>query len=427
QRITPLLKHLDGLHTLYVVPVNWMAGIPIEPMLPDRTISYVPSGTFLARRGKTLDKPNTILALGDPVFPKLAETKPALSVLPPGGLLLTQVVPNGVAAKANLKPGDVLVSYAGTKLESVEQLGKLIADNAEKKEVTVEFWRESEDKVVPRDVAPGRLGVILDREPAREAILAKRKSDTMLAKLTRGEEWAELPGTSIEVAELQKLFGPSGSTYLTRAEASEQNLDALRKKGALKGYKYVHIATHGQANNVIAFNSKIILSQDRPKATMAPLGEPLLDNELTASEVMDHWKLEAELVTLSACETGLGLQAGGDGLLGFAQSFLLAGSRSVCLSLWKVDDRATALLMDRFYQNLVKKKMAKAVALKEAKDWLKNLSVSEASQRLGTLMEGVSRGSRPAREDIAKLPEDKAKPFAHPVYWSGFVLIGNPE
>ncbi len=435
QRIAPLMAHLEGIETLYVVPVNDMAGIPVEPMLPDRTICYVPSGTFLARRGQPLEGPDTILALGDPVFPKLAEPPAAPTALPPGGLLITEVVPEGEAARAKLQAGDVLVSYAGTRLESVKQLGELIAANAGKKEVACEFWREDEDKVVPRTLAPGKLGVAIDPEPARDAIAARRKSDALFASLTRGDEWTELPGTEVEVGELRKLFGgeKNGSKYLTRSEASEQALDALRKADTLKNYKFLHLATHGETNDTIAFNSRIILSQDRPKATEAAAGEPLLDNQLLAKEVMDHWKLNASLVTLSACESGLGRQGGGDGLLGFAQSFLLAGARSVCLSLWKVDDRATALLMDRFYRNMIEKKMTKVAALKEAKEWLRNLSVAEAADRLANLTDGVARADRPRRKDVVDLSaqkeksNDPVKPFGHPKYWAAFILIGSPD
>ena len=58
-------------------------------------------------------------------------------------------------------------------------------------------------------------------------------------------------------------------------------------------------------------------------------------------------------MTLSACETALGRDAGGEGFVGFTQALLMSGTRSVCLSLWKVDDTATALLMQRFYANLL--------------------------------------------------------------------------
>jgi CHAT domain-containing protein len=233
-------------------------------------------------------------------------------------------------------------------------------------------WREGQEKLAERELAHGPLGVVLAKEPAPEAIIARRQADQMLAKLTRGDDFAELPGTQVEIARLAALFDAKSITVLTRADASEQSLDQLRKAGDLKQFRYLHLATHGQANNVRAFDSALI--QTRPVKLPEPRsGEPYLDGRLTAAEVLEYWKLDADLVTLSACESGLGRQGGGDGLLGFAQSFLLAGSRSVCLSLWQVDDTATALLMDRFYRNLLGKRedgakpMGKAEALREAK------------------------------------------------------------
>ena len=102
-------------------------------------------------------------------------------------------------------------------------------------------------------------------------------------------------------------------------------------------------------------------------------GLPIFDGRLTAEEVLEQWHLNADLVTLSACQTALGKYENGEGFVGFAQALILAGSRSVCLSLWKVDDTATALLMNRFYENLLGKReglkgpMKKAEALAEAK------------------------------------------------------------
>ena len=80
---------------------------------------------------------------------------------------------------------------------------------------------------------------------------------------------------------------------------------------------------------------------------------PALYSEITALEVARTWDLDADLVVLSACETALGKSAGGEGLLGFAQPLLAKGARSLVLSLWKVDDEATALLMTRFYKNFL--------------------------------------------------------------------------
>jgi tetratricopeptide (TPR) repeat protein len=437
QCIAPALKHLDGVKTLYVVAVHEMAGVPVELIAPEYTVSYIPSGTFLARRGKRLDKPATILAVGDPTYPEVKPDKVS-AALPPNGLLIMQVVPEGSAARARLQANDVLVSYAGQKIESLDQLGKLIGDKANEKEVTIQFWREADDKVVARDVPSGKLGVLLAKEPAREVIAAKRKTDALLARVSRGGEWSELPGTHVEVNALERLFGKDNVTSLTRSNASELALDTMRKNGDLTKFRYLHFAMHGEANNVRAFDSKLILAQDTPRETLSKPGEPLLNNELSAGEVLEHWKLDADLVTLSACETAIGKSGGGDGMLGFAQAFLLAGSRAVCLSLWKVDDCATALLMDRFYRNILGKRddnarpMAKAAALSEAKSWLKDLTMEEAETRLGKVTQGVVRGPKHGREILPEIQvpmgSDKSnRPFAHPRYWAAFVLIGDPD
>lgn len=429
QRLAPVEKHLAGIRTLYVAGVNEMAGVPVEVLLPDRAIGYVPSGTVLARKGKPRAGPATLLALADPVFPR-PKGAVVRTALPPGGLLITQVVPGGAAAKARLQAGDVLVAYAGTKLGSADQLARLTVKTAGGKYATVDFWREADDTVATRDVAPGELGVVLAEGSARALLAARRRA--------AGPDgtWAELPGTHAEVTGLTKLFGPDRAKVLTRSDASEPALEALRARGDLAKFRYLHFATHGRADADRAFDAKLILSQDRPRVPTPAAGGPVLDNELTAGEVLAHWQLDADLVTLSACETALGKPAGGDGLLGFAQAFLLAGARSVCLSLWKVDDTATALLMDRFYRNLLGKRegltgpMDKAAALREAKAWLRGLTVAEATGRLGAITQGVSRGEQPALEVLPAVPKPAgptARPYAHPRYWAAFVLIGEAD
>jgi CHAT domain-containing protein len=436
QRIAPLSKHLAGVKRLYIAPVNQMAGIPIEALTDRYTVSYTPSGTYLARL-KDRERPCStgVLAVGDPTFPPAKEA-PQPTALPPGGLLITQVVPGGNAAKARLQSGDVLLSYAGTDLTSVEQLGKLIEAQSGAKSVVVKVWREGQEKLNEREVAPDKLDVVLAKEPAREAITARRQMDQMLAKLSRGEDYAELPGTQVEIARVAELFDGKNVTTLTRADATEQRLEAMRKADELKKFRYLHFATHGKADNFRSFDSTLILT--RPEKIPEPrAGEPWLDGRLTAAEVLEYWKLDAELVTLSACESALGRQGGGDGLLGFAQAFLLAGSRSVCLTLWQVDDTATVLLMDRFYRNLLGKRedkakpRDKAAALHEAKHWLRNLTATEALERLSTLTDGVVRGERPARmEKAVPIPKDAGKdykPYSHPRYWAAFILIGDPE
>ncbi len=439
QRLAPVDKHLKGVKTLFVVPVNAMSGVPVELLADGYRVSYVPSGTFLARLE---DRPrpvgDRVLALGDPRFDLDSDKpRPAPVALPPGGLLVTQVLPTGTAAAARIIPGDVLLTYAGTDLKDSDQLEQLTRDKASEKTVEVTVWRDGKTGV--RSVASGRLGVVLDKTPAPEAIAARRQADHLLASV-RGDVWKELPGTRIELARLTALFGPERVTVLADVHATEPALEALRTGDRLKEFRYLHFATHGEANHVSAFQSQLILVQDKAaRQAMPRAGQPTLDGKLTAREVLEFWQLDAELVTLSACETALGRVGGGDGQLGFAQAFLTAGSRSVCLSLWKVDDAATALLMDRFYQNLtgqrqeLKGSLGKAEALAEAKAWLRTLSLAEATQRLGTITDGVGRGKDQPALKVAPPAADpkadprEARPFAHPRYWAAFVLIGDPN
>src|SRR5262249_21698125 len=152
-----------------IAPVDQMAGIPVEALTDQYIISYTPSGTYLARlQDRPPPRGTRLLAVGDPIFRPTQAAKPA--ALPPGGLLIAQVLPGGNAAQARLQAGDVLVAYAGQELTSLEQLGKLLAAKASDKSVVVKVWREGQDKLTERELATGRLGVALAKEPAREAI-----------------------------------------------------------------------------------------------------------------------------------------------------------------------------------------------------------------------------------------------------------------
>ena len=437
-RFAPLEKHLQGVKTLYVVPAGKMSGVPVEVLTDRYRISYVPSGTYLARQ-KDCPRPASERVSG-PRRPALrhrsGQTHSACSAA------AERTAGDSSAAhrrrrRARIVPGDVLVTYGDIDIKDLPHLLKLIADKASDKTVSITVWRDGKTDV--REVPSGKLGLVMDKTPAPEAIAAKRKTDALLVSV-RGGGWKELPGTRIELARLSALFGPDRVTVLADVGASEPALEELRTADRLKEFRYLHFATHGEANQVSAFQSQLILTQDKAaREAMPRASQPTLDGKLTAREVLKFWNLDAELVTLSACETALGRAGGGDGQLGFAQAFLTAGSRAVCLSLWKVDDSATALLMDRFYQNLTGKReglkapLGKADALAEAKTWLRNLSLEEATQRLGTITNGVARGTeQEALKVVPPVAEPKAnpkevKPFAHPRYWAAFILIGDPN
>ncbi|MBI3463310.1 MAG: CHAT domain-containing protein [Planctomycetes bacterium] len=181
--------------------------------------------------------------------------------------------------------------------------------------------------------------------------------------------------------------------------------------------------------------SSLILADERSSDSLDALvsGKGYYDGRLTAAQ-MARWRLDADLVTLSACQTALGRHAGGEGYLGFSQALLLAGARSLVLSLWKVDDTATALLMIRFYQNLLGKRdglkvpMTKADALAEAKRWLRGLRLEEVDQLVKKYnlspaeRAGIGKTAGPRRDTVPG-----AHPYEHPYSWSAFILIGDPE
>jgi tetratricopeptide (TPR) repeat protein len=157
QRLDPLEKHLGAggelpaVRHLIAVPTGVMAGVPLEALADSWRVSYAPSGTVFARLAaghRPLRQP-TLLALGDPVFTS-PEAPPAPE--PPGhGLLVLQVLPGGNADKAGVRPDDVLLQYADTKLTSRDNL-KLRAEGGP---VLVRLWRGGKERSL--EVAAGKL------------------------------------------------------------------------------------------------------------------------------------------------------------------------------------------------------------------------------------------------------------------------------
>jgi tetratricopeptide (TPR) repeat protein len=441
QRVGPLEAYLGAraglpaVRHLVVLPSGWMDGVPLDVLCDRTTFSLAPSATVFAfLRGKAKPQTSGLLALADPVFDRPDPGKAA--PLPAGGVLLTAVVPDSNAARAGLHAGDVLLRYQDTPLKTAADLRPQAPSADAKTRIPVEVWRAGEALRV--EVLPGPLGVSVAKEPAAEALARRRRIDADLVTSRDGSPRA-LPGTRVEAAALARRFREAGQpvTLLTDSDASEQRLAALVADGGLGKVRYLHLATHGTVNWDVPLRSAILLSRDRlPDPTeQLNAGRPVYTGRLTAAEVLRDWDLGAELVTLSACETGLGHYAEGEGYLGFAQALLLCGSRSVCLSLWQVDDAATALLMDRFYANLLgqrhglTKGMGKAEALAEAKAWLRTLPRAEAVKRAAALTGGVERGAgREALPRAPAVPEtaNDEPPYAHPYYWAAFVLVGDP-
>lgn len=126
----------------------------------------------------------------------------------------------------------------------------------------------------------------------------------------------------------------------------------------LSRYRYLHFATHGYLDSEHPELSAIVLSLVDENGNPEP-------GFLRASDIY-NLKLPAELVVLSACQTGLGKEIRGEGIMGLTRGFMYAGAARVDVSLWSVNDKATEELMAIFYQKLLQEKMTPAAALREA-------------------------------------------------------------
>jgi CHAT domain-containing protein len=133
---------------------------------------------------------------------------------------------------------------------------------------------------------------------------------------------------------------------------------ALATSGEIGRYRIVHFATHGLINNEHPELSGVVLSLVDEK------GRP--QNGFLRLYDLYNLKLSAELVVLSACQTGLGRDIKGEGLVGLTRGFMYAGAPRVVASLWQVEDRASAEVMKRFYEGMFEKKLSPAAALKAA-------------------------------------------------------------
>ena len=156
--------------------------------------------------------------------------------------------------------------------------------------------------------------------------------------------WQDLPGTVFEINLLKNtVFKKDDLFEIMQENASEKNLKTLSLQGKLRDYSVLHFACHGYFDPNIAEMSSIVFSEVSGKIKSTE------DGYLTIGEatLLD---LNADLVCLSACETGMGEIKAGNGMVGISRSFMIAGAKRVGVSLWSVDDEATAEFMARMYK-----------------------------------------------------------------------------
>jgi CHAT domain-containing protein len=173
----------------------------------------------------------------------------------------------------------------------------------------------------------------------------------------------------------ERWFDNKSRVYLEK-DAKEENL----KLAGLGDYRYLHFATHGLVNEKNPKLSGLLLAQEDSTSKE--------DGILHLGEIY-NLNLKADLVVLSACETGLGQIAKGEGIIGLTRGFLYAGASNLLVSLWQVSDATTADLMVDFYDKMLGG-MSKSAALREAK------------------LQMIRRHAE----------------YARPYYWAPFILVG---
>ena len=226
-----------------------------------------------------------------------------------------------------------------------------------------------------RPLAPKMLAVIadpvFDRTDTRFKTTAAETSGIVQAASsadTRGlEHIAEASGDKTGRLIIRRLpftrQEADGLLALTPKDSSFRAMDFSASRanvinGDLSQYRYVHFATHGLLDTERPGLSSLVLS------TIDADGKPQ-DGFLRANDIY-NMKLPAELVVLSACQTGLGKEVKGEGLIGLTRGFMYAGARRVVVSLWSVNDKATSDLMKKFYSGMLKENERPAAALRAA-------------------------------------------------------------
>ncbi|MCS6860433.1 MAG: CHAT domain-containing protein [Abditibacteriales bacterium] len=191
--------------------------------------------------------------------------------------------------------------------------------------------------------------------------------------VTRGGKLTPLPHTRQELQAIQSLYGKQATIRLGK-DASETAV----KREATQA-RIIHFACHGILDDRNPLGSALALSAEEEQE----------DGFLRAYEILEKVRLDADLVVLSACQSGLGAEMKNEGIVGMTRAFQFAGAKNVMVSLWEIMDKSTAQLMAEFYRHL-KAGKRKDEALQQAQ---------------------------------VKLLKDS--PYRHPYYWAPFVLVGN--
>ena len=268
----------------------------------------------------------------------------------------------------------------------------------------------------------GRLAAFGDPTVSNSAASADQDSSTgavsaaapptSSAVTLRSRSFSPLPAARAEVEAVAGLF--PGASVFVGSEATESRVKALGSEARL-----LHFACHSSVDHRFPLDSFLALSPPEE-------GGGAENGFLQAWEIFEQLRLDADLVTLSACETGLGVEVGGEGLVGLTRAFQYAGARSIVASLWSVSDRSTSALMERFYLHLGSG-LTQDVALQRAQLDLLERPIGVPNSRRQFWRAALSKPWR-ALLNVRSLkdwPERQIVDATHPYYWAAFQLNGD--
>jgi CHAT domain-containing protein len=167
--------------------------------------------------------------------------------------------------------------------------------------------------------------------------------DTGLARTPELPLLERLPGARAEVLGVARARGTRQTDLLLGPQATEAQLRRLAASGALERYRYLLFATHGLLNADLPLLSAIVLGRE---------GRDDPNDGIVTALKWTGLRLGSDLVVLSACESGLGSELPGEGIMGLPYALFVAGNRQTILTLWPVPDRSTARFVTRLFERL---------------------------------------------------------------------------
>lgn len=260
-------------------------------------------------------------------------------------------------AELNLLPFETL-NYRGKMLiESVDVSyvpSLAVLNLMKKRERKNHYLGQSKEFFAMGDAVYGNSDVATSRGSQLDFFNTLRSKSEDKVDIT-ALKWSNLPGTARELDKISPLF--ESKDIFRREQVTEKNLRSLNLSGELSKYKYLLFATHGLFVPEMPEVSSIVLSQEFNDADT--------DGYITVGEWMGY-DLRSNLVYLSACESGLGGYQAGEGIVGIPYALTVAGNKDTVMSLWKVDDEATAEFTSAVFEKLSKGK-SEVAALNETK------------------------------------------------------------